>query len=261
MIFTADNLASRLLPYPVKELEVKPFTPRQLGLLSKSVMLDSYEPAIEAMSQCVPGISIETMTTGDFFQILAWQRFNSMKKSPVHANWICTGSVFKRADTNEMLSLKQIAHLTDNWNEASEEARQSMVDPDSIMLDAYGQCEHNNYVEIGMSDFRIVYLEETELDPRLDYPRVGTLADFIALQSDPEVGMLADAAQWIKSNKPLAERINDLAESEDMDLFETACIAAREIQHGILRTFTRPCSKCGHMHSLTMSIDPRSFFL
>lgn len=261
MIFDSTNLPSRTRPYPIKEIEVKTFKPRQLALMSKSVMLDDYEPAIEAMGQSMTNLDVSHLTTGDFFYLLTWQRLESLKRNPVHTNWVCPGVVFRASDSGKVYTPRDVQTMVQNWEEADEETRTQMQDPDTIDLNGE-VCNHQNYVAVTMADFKYVSLEEdVQLDPRLDFPRCATLSEFVRLQRDPDYGMLAEAAQWIKHNGTLMERIQMLMDTEDTDLMEAACAASRDVKHGILRTITKPCDSCGHNHPLTFTVDPKAFFL
>jgi hypothetical protein len=113
-----------------------------------------------------------------------------------------------------------------------------------------------------MEDFSLIYLEDdVVLDPRLDFPRCDTLAEYIKLLRDPDYSALADAGRWIKGSGPLIKRLIDLVQGEDNDLFEAACEAERDIQHGIRRTVLKACSHCDHKQSLIFVIDPKAFLL
>lgn len=261
MIFDASNLPSKTIPYPVKQIEVVPFRPKQLALLSKAVMLDDYAPAIEAMGQSMSNLDVSDLTCGDFFYLLAWQRLNSLKRNPVMAKWVCPGTLFTDRATGTRYTPREVQILVDNWEAADEETRKTMLDPEAVLLDGY-VCSHANYDPIVMEDFRTLELEESVvLDQRLDYPRCSTLAEFINLQRDPDYGMLAEAGQWIKGRGTLLSRVQRLVEDEDTELLEVASEAQREVQHGILRTITKPCPVCGHNHAMTTVVDPKSFFL
>lgn len=260
MIFS-DALPSRTLPYRVKEIEVELFKPRQIALMSKAVMLDDIQPAIDAMASVLKGLDISELTVGDFYFLLTWQRMNCFKQNPVVAQWSCPGTMFNDIDTNRKYTPLEVQTIVDNWEAADEEARYELTDPNKVHLDAY-ICQHMNTETLSFDDFSVVYLEEdTVLDQRLDYPRCDTLSDFIKLQSDPDYGIIADAAQWIRGSSNLRERINDLLSSDDNELMEVACQANRDIRHGILRSVVKSCASCGHKHALNFIIEPRSFFL
>lgn len=261
MIFDNTNLPSRLLPYPVKQIEIKEFRPKQIALLSKAVMLDDMSPAIEAMGSVMSNLDVMQLTTGDFFFLLTWQRLHALKRNPVMAEWVCPGAMFADRETGAKYSTRDIKTLVENWEAADDATRESMKDPDDIQLDGY-QCNHANYKTIAFDEFSIVYLDESiVLDERLDYPRCATLSEFLKLQNDPDYGMLAEAAQWIKGDVSLSKRISDLTKQDDNDLFEIACQTSRDVQHGIRRTVMKSCDACGHKHSMNFVVDPKAFFL
>lgn len=259
MLFS-DALPSRTLPYSAKVIEVELFKPKQLALISKAIMLDNIGPAIEAMGSVLSGIDIEDLTVGDFYFLMTWQRLNCFTRNPLTASWQCNGAMFNDIHTNKHYKPEDVKALVESWNNADEEARKSLVDPDTVELDAF-VCSYHNMANVTFSDFTVQHLaDDVVLDSRLDYPRCGTLAEFVELQSDPDVGMLADAAQWIRGGT-LRERINNLMEEDTTELFELACEANRDIRHGILRTLYKPCASCGHKHEINFVIEPRSFFL
>lgn len=261
MIFDSTNIPSKTLPYPVKQIEVVPFKPKQLALMSKAVMLDDFGPAIEAMGQSMTNLDVNQLTAGDFFYLLTWQRLNSLKRNPVMAKWECPGTIFADRSTGVRYTPREVKVLVANWEAADEETRKTMLDPAAVMLDGY-VCSHGNYQPLVMEDFRILFLEEDiVLDTRLDYPRCDTLAQFVNLQRDPDYGMLAESGQWLRSRKPLLLRVQEMVDAEDTDLLEAACEANRDYQHGILRTISKPCEVCGHNHEMTMTVSPKSFFL
>jgi len=261
MIFDDTNLPSRLRPYPVKQIEVKEFRPKQIALLSKSVMLDDMGPAVEAMGQVLVNLDVGDLTTGDFFFLLTWQRLHALKRNPVMAQWECPGAMFADREDGQRFSARDIKTLVENWEAADDETRTQMKDPNEVILDGY-VCSHGNYQKLEFNEFQSVFLDENlVLDERLDFPRCSTLAEFVKLQRDPDYGMLAEAAQWIKGFGTLQQRIQRLLDSEDNDLFEVACETSRDVQHGIRRTVTKACDACGHKHALNFVVDPKAFFL
>lgn len=261
MIFDHTNIPSKTLPYPVKQIEVVPFKPKQLALMSKAVMLDNFAPAVEAMGQSMTNLDVNDLTVGDFFFLLTWQRLNSLKRNPVMAKWTCPGTIFNDRANGTKYFPRDIKVLVDNWEAADDEVRKTLIDPNDVMLDGY-VCSHANYEPITMEDFRVLYLDDDiVLDQRLDYPRAETLAEFVDLQRNPDYGMLAEAGQWVRGKGSLLKRVQAMVDAEDTDLLEAACEANRDYRHGILRTITKPCTICGHNHEMTMVVDPKSFFL
>lgn len=260
MIFDNTNIPSRMLPYPVKQIEVVPFRPAQMQMLSKSVMLNDMQPAIDALGQVMTNLDINELTAGDFFYLLAWQRFNALKR-PVMANWVCNGAMFADRQDGTRYSTRDIRTLVHNWEDADDTTRQELRDPNDVVLDGY-TCSHQNYQQLAFSEFEHVYLpEDTVLDERLDHPRCDTLAEFTKLQRDPDYGMLAEAGRWLKGKGTLLHRIQKLVASEDTELLEAAMEAARDIQHGTRKIVMKKCEHCGHAHAMSFTMDPQAFFL
>lgn len=260
MIFDASNLPSRTLPYPVKNFTLDTFRPKQLSLMSKSVMLDDLQPAIEAVGQRLTNIDVLDLTVGDFFYIFTWLRIQSLPRNPVTALWDCVGTMFREQKGERSFTEEQIVLLTENWNNADAAAKQELDDPSKLLLDGY-VCGHANYQKLEFEDFELIMLDEDQkLDPRLDYPRVRTLAEYVRLQNDPDYGMMANAVQWIRGPQTLAERIEMIFEQENMELFELASEASRDIEHGIRQTVVKHCEVCNTPHAMRFVVDARSFF-
>lgn len=260
MIFDASNLPSRTLPYPVKNFTLEPFRPRQLTLLSKSVRFNDMQPAIDAIGQRLTNIDVMDLTVGDFFYIFTWLRINSLPRNPVTAYWDCVGTMFREQNGERTFTEDQIVLLTENWKNADDAAKQMLDDPTKLLLDGY-VCGHANYQKLEFDDFELIMLDEDQkLDPRLDYPRVRTLAEYERLRNDPDYGMMANAVQWIRGPQTLNERIEMLFDQEDMELFELASEAARDIDHGIRQVVTKHCSVCNTPHTMRFVVDAGSFF-
>jgi hypothetical protein len=261
MIFDHTNLPSRTRPYPVKAIEMRLFRPKELGLMGKAVAFDDMQPAIDAIGNCLSNLDVNQLTVGDFYYLLTYQRIHSLRRNPAMARWECEGAMFRGRENGVAYTPKSIKIMVDNWEAADAETRKNMVDPESVQLDGY-RCSHGNYQETTMEDFSLIYLEDdVVLDPRLDFPRCDTLAEYIKLLRDPDYSALADAGRWIKGSGPLIKRLIDLVQGEDNDLFEAACEAERDIQHGIRRTVLKACSHCDHKQSLIFVIDPKAFLL
>lgn len=252
-------LPSRTVPYQVKQINVNPFRPKQLGLLSKAVFLESMDPAIDAMQE-VCDFDVRLMTPGDFYYLLAWQRFNSLKRE-VSANWECEGTAFRRVDTGEVYRNDRIVRITEGWNAAEGTPEQAQLEnPNEIEFNAE-YCGSYNIKPITFEDFTTVFLPETKLDPRLDYPRVMHMVEYDTLVVDPVYSRIAGPARWVAAGRTLKEKIDILFAQETMDLFEAAAQANATIMHGISRTLRKNCDKCGSSHTFQTSIEPASFFV
>lgn len=259
MKFDHTNLPSLCKPYPVDSFDFKPFGPKQISLMSKSLMLGSLVPQIEAVSSCLTGLDIRQLTIGDYFYLLTWQRVNCFKTNTPNLLWDCSNSVFYTE--NSVLSPSELTAMVDAYEQASDSEKEDLTNPDDIATEV-GECTYGNLSKLTMDSFSITQLDDDlVLDPRLDYPRCKDLAEWAELREDPDYGTIADAALWVKGNKPLADRIRDIMDNDDMDLMEQACAANRDIAFGINRYVTLPCDRCGQTQTHSVVIDSRSFLL
>lgn len=259
MIFDNNTLPSRTVPYQVKQVHVNPFRPKQLALLSKAIFLESMAPAIDAMQE-VCDYDVNLMTPGDYYFLLGWQRFNSLKR-PVVAPWECEGTKFIRQGTGEIYKAQRIVYMTEMWKAAEGTLEQKQLEnPADLLLDLQ-YCGQNNIEQLQFSDFTTVFLPEVTLDPRLDYPRVRNMVEYDELVNDPLYHRIVGPARWVAEGRTLKDKIEILFAQEDMSLMEAAAEANATIAHGIGRQVSRDCSVCGSKHYFTTSIEPASFFV
>lgn len=259
MIFDANTLPSRTIPYQVKQITLKLFRPKQLGLLSKAVYLESMEPAIEAMQE-VCDYDVNLMTPGDFYFLLAWQRFNALKReAPV--TWECEGAAFIRTDNGEIYTSDRIQRIIKSWEDAAgTPAQAALENPNEITFDAR-VCGAVNIKQITFDDFHTIFLPDTQLDSRLDFPRVMAMVEYDKLINDPTYSRIVGPARWIAEGRTLMDKIDILFAQEDMGLFEAAAFANANYTHGISRSIRKQCDTCGNFHTFTTSIEPASFFV
>jgi hypothetical protein len=257
MIFT-NELPSRMYTYPATELDVQPFKPRQIALMSKAVMLESMAPTIEAMGQCISNIDINRLTIGDFFYLLTWQRINAFSHNKPHVIWDCTNQLI--TDGDKVFTPAELTRYVEAYENASEEERKGMEDPNETMIDVL-PCGHVNHTELTIESFSVRHILEEPLDARLDFPRCKDLVELTELRSDPDYGPIVDLAVWIKGDDSLVNRIQSILDSEDMELMELAAAANRDRTFGIMRRITSKCERCGQSQEHEVIIDARSFLL
>lgn len=259
MIFNNETLPSRTVPYQVKQIGVNPFRPKQLGLLGKSIFLESMQPAIEAMQE-VCDVDVNLITPGDFYFLLAWQRFNSLKRE-VTATWECSGTKYTREDTGEIYKTQRIIRTTENWNAAEGTAEQAQLENPADLRFDLKYCGEHNMAALAFADFTTVFLPDVELDSRLDYPRVMTMVEYDKLITDPVYHKIVGPARWVAEGRTLKDKIEILFAQDDMSLMEAAANANANIAHGIGRQVGKECAACGSTHFFSASIEPASFFV
>lgn len=259
MIFDANTLPSKTIPYQVKQINVNPFRPKHLALLSKAIYLESMEPAIAAMQE-VCDFDVNLLTPGDFYFFLTWQRFNSLKR-PASAHWKCEGAACRRDGTGEIYTSDRIQLMIDNWKAAEGLPEQEKLEDPAKVHFNIGTCGKENNVQLSFADFETVFMPDVPLDSRLDYPRVMHMVEHAKLVEDPVYCKIAGPARWVAQGKTLQNKIDLLFEQEDMDLFEAAAFADANIVHGTSRLLKMRCPDCGHYHVFQTRVEPASFFI
>lgn len=261
MRFDDTNLPSRMIPYNVKGFEMTPFRVPQIMKMSRAMHLDSVAPMVEALDE-VLDIDAATLTDGDFYYLLAYQRLVNydQEESPLQAIWECSSTLFHSEDENRTYTHREIRDFVDAYIAASEDERKHMTDPATRVVTTQ-VCGHRNVHSLTMDDLAVMRLDsDLKLDPDLDFPRVGTLADAIARASNPDEAALIQAARWVKAGSTLDAKMDILVNQDNLNLFQKCLRADTLIRHGISRILRVPCEKCGHPADHQIDITPQTFF-
>ncbi len=257
--FKPSTLPSRCIPYSFNEIEMEPFRIAQIMQLSRAVALDSIQPAIEAMDS-VLNVDVNELTDGDFYYLLAYQRLNAYSNSPLLAQWECGGTVFQEQDgLKRTFTSEQLRALVDEYDNASEEDREHLTNPDDLTVTSI-PCKHQNRVEIKLDHLTTVFLEQEKLPDGLDFPRISTLVDTQVRSKDPAEERVAHAARWIQPGNTLEEKIDILHNQPTLALFEKALQANATVVHGVSQIIVLPCEHCGQMSEHIFNISPKTFF-
>lgn len=254
---TSEQLSSETRPYATKSIGVNKFLVPQIALMHKAASLSSLQPMIDAVASCVENIDPSQITVGDFYQILAWQRCHAYTQ-PLVARWVCKERLWQEVGTDNVFTDAQLSEMVEEYRDATDKT--DLRDPDTIQI-LEVECNNSNEVPVVYDDFEVMKLGQYSLDPRLDIPRVNTLADVAALREDPEEGGIVAAAQWIKEGNTLADKLEILRNQDDLSLFELALQAENTIRHGIRNTIRKQCTKCGGFSRHVIDINPKTFFL
>lgn len=253
------QLPSKGLPYDVKEINMQPFGVKQIMLLSRAVATGSWAPVVQALDS-VLDYNINNITDGDFYFLLAVQRILGYKISPLQAAWSCGGVVFKETDGLERtFTRKQVQALVREYDNASEEERADLTNPDEFTLTTVN-CGHENRRTLIMDDLYLVHLENKRLPEGLDYPRVNTLVDSLVAKEDPDNAQIIQAARWVAIGDTLEEKIDYLTNQPDLSAFELTLQTDIKVRHGVSQVIAVPCEKCGQMSEHTFHIGPETFF-
>lgn len=257
--FDASKLPSRTLPYSFKEITMSPFRMPQIMLASRAVSTESMAPMIEALDKVID-VDVRELTDGDFFYLLAYQRIVNYT-SPLVARWTCDGIVFRENDgLSRTFTQQQMASLVAEYEQADEEARADLQDPNKLIVTA-DTCGHANLENIVFEDLKIAQLPEDLVLPLgIDFPRVSTLVDAIEMRKDVDMRNIVNAARWVAEGSTLAEKLEVLESQTDLALFERALQAQTTIAHGAARIISKLCTACGESSDHLLDISPETFF-
>jgi hypothetical protein len=228
-------LPSGFVPYDFDDLLIRPFTIRELRLVSRAAQTGQYTNLLRAVDQCTD-IDAYQLTIGDFYYVLLWLRVNSYPKTPLLVNWHCT----------DMVSINDEGGIT--------------TDPDEAV--GTQVCDTHNSELVHMSTVDIIKLDKDspEIDPRLDYPRAHLLDDIQEMLKNPELMQLVRAIQYVKEGNTMQEKLEALEREDDLELFDDAMGATEKHKHGIRETVYLKCRRCGGRHRHVLKIDPLTFF-
>lgn len=256
---------SRMAPYNVKQLEVRTFLPRDLMAVSRAATTDSILPMIEAVGNTLTEVKAKDLTIGDFYYMVAWQKFNAFPDSPPYATWDCEG----------VLYLHESGPSEDKGERFFTQSQLNALQQEHDQLRASGQeppfderemevtqviCNHHNNVPLAFSNMTVLRMPDVELDPRLDFPRVRTLAEFIEMRKKPEYANLVGPAQWVREGNTLEEKLDILLNQDTTELFDVCSLANQDVVHGISNFVKMPCSHCQTEALHTLDLSAKSFF-
>lgn len=255
MLFEEDMLPSRCMVYNVKGIQVNKITPKQISLLSRALMLSSFQPVIDAVGQTID-FDVNQLTHGDFFTLLTYHRCTAFKSNLPTLDWTCDHTIWVDGEGNKY-TLQDIIRITDTWDNSDK--KDGLIDPNELEVTSE-QCGHENHNVVEYLDFSMLMLDGKPDHPRLDIPRCNTLADYIERRKEPNIGLLADAAIWIKEGRTFDDKFEILMSEPDNDLLEAACEAQRDIIHGIKRNLKYNCKGCGQLSTMSYAVTAESFF-
>lgn len=259
--FEKHELSSRAHGYDFDSLLVEPFGMKSLRLISKTMVSNDPRFMIDAIDATLP-VNVGNLTIGDFYQLLAYQRYNSFPNSLPEAEWSCEGTLYQ-LPTGEKQTLVELKALVDIWENSSDEQKSTggIVDPNKLEVKKV-VCGHNNHRVLKYLDFPLIQLPEEppELDPRLDYPRVETLPSLMEALADPQFTLVSPAAQWVKGGNSIYEKIAILEQEPDLELYDLAAKANQMYNHGISETAVFKCEHCGTETNHVLKIEPSIFF-
>lgn len=243
------NLPSNFFPYDYKELYIRPFTVKELRLVSKAAMLKDISHLLRAVD-LVTTQDAGDLSVGDFYYVLMWLRIHSMPKTPYVVEWHCDEGIITNKVTGARIMNDEtfaVPEDEDNW--------------DVVPCDA-----HNSEV-IHMTNVEIITLDETNFDVlpqngvvEFDFPRARNIQDMQEALKNPELKLLVGAAQWVKAGATLEDKIAVLEAQSDIQSFDDAAVLNQTIVHGIAETTVLTCRNCVKKTPNNLILDALSFF-
>lgn len=269
------NLPSNFYPYEkdgLKKLYIRPFTVKELRLVSKAAMLKDLSHLHRAVN-LVCAYDSESLSAGDFYYVLMWLRIHSMPKTPYVVEWHCQEPVIVNKETGRRILNDESHYIPEdeeNWKIQTCDAHNSeviyMASVDILTLD------EENYSGIPNEGGSVLF----------DFPRARILQELIEAQKDPELQLIIGAAQWVsdenlvaeqvpvkKGEEPitrmvpaltLAQKIKVLEDQPDLQAFDDAAVINETIIHGVSEQTTLTCRDCMLKTPHKLVIDPFSFF-
>lgn len=229
-------LPSQFHPYSWKRILARPFERAELSLLSKAVLLQDDDYVIRALDLTISEDAY-SLTTFDFYYMLAWQLYASFPTTPYNATWICENAIPINKYTGER---------------ATSDTLQENI--------SYERCGCDNIAVVPRATLSIAELPD-ELEPipaPFDYPRVASLKLISGLQLSPEYSLLAETYSWLRG----------VTQAEKEQVFDDYGLSViRDVRpiidkysHGVKRSITLKCRKCGVAHEHTLDFSASSFF-
>lgn len=269
------NLPSNFYPYELdglKELYIRPFTVKELRLVSKAAMMKDMSHmhrAIDLVTTC----DSARLSTGDFYYVLMWLRLHSMPKTPYVVEWHCTEPVIQNKTTGQRIMNDETHYVPDdeeNWK---------------II-----KCDAHNSEVIHMTSVDILTLDEENFSGipqnglvKYDFPRARIIQEMNEMRTDPELQLIVSSAQWVsdenlveeilvpaKEGVPaktrmvpaltLAQKIKVLEDQPDLQAFDDAAVINETIVHGVAESTILTCRDCVKKTPHKLMIDAFSFF-
>lgn len=270
------NLPSNFIPYANKKLMIRPFTVKEMRLVSKAAVLKETTHLLRAIDLVIDQDVLD-LSIGDYYYILMWLRIHSMPKTPYIVEWHCPDYVWVEKESRRRLfkddpATAEIRAALDADRLLVEQKLKALENTQIGKTHEIEKCTTHNSEIIHMTDVKIISLEdhfEALPDPRdagvvtddveFDFPRVRHLDEIQEALKEPELRMLVGPAQWIKG-PTLAEKIAILERQPNLDLFDMASGLNEQVVHGIRETAKLTCRGCATSLNHVLALDALSFF-
>lgn len=233
-----EDLPSNFHPYPDRDrLLIRPFAITELKLVARAIETGDSDFITQAIDNCID-FPVTQLTIADYFYLYYWMRIQSYPNTPHYMEWKC-----------------------DEVHEGH-------------------TCNHENVTPLTHKELKVVYLEDlsfdlTQLDPRLDFPRVALLQD-LALAQESKTAIkegrnkeatfslddlvLVNAAKWIKEGETLRDKIAVLERQPNLELYEVASKTNKAFEYGVYEYAMVNCGRCGAKRRYRVLLDAPRFF-
>ena len=240
-----EELPSNFKPYPGRNhIMIRPFSVRELKLIARSIEHNNVDFITQAIDNCID-MDVYQLTIPDYFYLYYWFRIESYPNTPHYMEWVC--------------------------DEETKDDQGNVT----------GTCNHENTSQLKKSDIKLIHLDDLEfdlsqLDPRLDFPRVKLLEDLSQASEDKKKYdkqgndegnqfkiddlILVDAAKWIKEGTTIWDKLRLLEEQPNLDLYEVANKTNKALQFGVYEYTLVSCGRCGAKRRYRVLLDAPRFF-
>lgn len=234
-------LPSQFKGYLFDELYIRPFEIPEMRMLSRSVALNNVSHTNRAVDMVISQ-DVNELTTGDYYYVLMWLRLHSFPKTPPVVSWHCQELLPKAPDGK--------VYRTDEFDQLPQDRSGFM----EVSCDTYNsEIVHKTNIDI------ITLPDDYVLPAGFDFPRVKHMEAVDEALKDPELLMLAPAAQWIVG-ETFEDKLKTLETANSIDMYETAAALNDLSAHGIAEDAVLKCRGCGFKIHYKLQLSARSFF-
>lgn len=160
--WTPLQFPSKLIPYDVTEVEVRPMDIRVLSRVAAAQSQQSLTLLIDAIQSCC-SFDLRSMTVPDYYYFMYWLRINSYPKTPLKVNW--TSKYGNQNSTITRMSTYDIKELEITKARYQEFLDRGMCIPTMRSLEYSSNQENiDEEREFLISYAQYVYVEGNELD-------------------------------------------------------------------------------------------------
>lgn len=239
------DLPSGFFLYDWKELYIRPFSVKELPLLSLGAhsRYNGVSHLLRAVDITITQ-SVLDLTDGDFEFIIAWLRKYSFPSTPLIVKWHCINNVW-------MFKNRRI------WDQETPPTKKQISDNEMFE----GPCDTNNVEIVHNSQMRITSLDDDwrNDDPELDLPRMRTYSDYYEhVQEQPHYRLMGMVARYVRAGETYRDKLAIV--ENDMDLYDRAYTLMEKSKHGIYESMTLKCRSCDNKVPHTALPNYRTFF-